>query len=57
MRELFKTFNAVDKVIIAINGYEHYHGTTTGFLYKHTKFKVRYLLQLYKTTLNFLDDF
>ena len=29
MRELFKAFEAVDKVIIATNGYQHYYGTAT----------------------------
>ena len=29
MPEIFETFEAVDKVIIATNGYLHYYGTTT----------------------------
>ena len=29
MLELFEIFEAVDKVIIATNGYQHYYGTTT----------------------------
>ena len=29
MRELFETFDSVGMFIIAINGYQHYYGTTT----------------------------
>ena len=34
MREFFETFQAVDKVFIAINGYMHYYGTTSGKITK-----------------------